>query len=201
MTDFQKLRIFHAILAIACVLAYLTGEMGWVHRWIGYGVAVLIAFRLLWSLVGARQIGLTRLLPAWHEIKATSFSYHPAASKILLSGVIACLLTVTATGIALDQPDLFTGSAAVNGTVTGTGPPTRFSATPVAFVGPALADDGEGEYEGGEDWIEEVHEAFANLLFLFVGLHVIYILIFKRKLGLFMLFADKTASHTGANRG
>ncbi|MBN8530474.1 MAG: hypothetical protein J0L97_01240, partial [Alphaproteobacteria bacterium] len=39
--------------------------------------------------------------------------------------------------------------------------------------------------------LEEVHEFFGNLLLVFVGLHVTYLLTFKRPLAKFMLFFPK----------
>lgn len=45
----NRIRIYHATLATLAVLAYLTGELGIIHAWLGYGVAVVIAFRLLWA--------------------------------------------------------------------------------------------------------------------------------------------------------
>jgi cytochrome b len=60
-------------------------------------------------------------------------------------------------------------------------------------IAPAFADD-DGEREHDRDGkeneaLEEVHETAANLLVLFVVLHVTYLLAFKRPMALFMLFA------------
>jgi cytochrome b len=46
----------------------------------------------------------------------------------------------------------------------------------------------ENEEEG---MLSEVHEFFGNLLVLVVGLHVTYLLLFKRPVALFMLFLDR----------
>ena len=55
----------------------------------------------------------------------------------------------------------------------------------------ARADDRKGERHKGksEGWLGELHEATANLLFLFVGLPVSYVILFKRKLT-FNMFKD-----------
>lgn len=39
-----------------------------------------------------------------------------------------------------------------------------------------------------DEALEETHEFFGNLLLIFVGLHVSYLLLFKRPLAKFMLF-------------
>ncbi len=65
-------------------------------------------------------------------------------------------------------------------------------------MSPAHADDDEeGEENEGGEWIEEIHEASANLLFLFVGLHVGYVLLFKRKLAFYMLFTETPPARSG----
>jgi hypothetical protein len=60
LTMMNRIRIYHATLATLAVLAYLTGELGIIHARLGYGVAVVIAFRLLWALSGERQVRLMR---------------------------------------------------------------------------------------------------------------------------------------------
>jgi hypothetical protein len=44
MNIMQRIRIYHATLAILAILAYLTGELGLVHAWLGYGVAIVLDF-------------------------------------------------------------------------------------------------------------------------------------------------------------
>jgi cytochrome b len=46
----------------------------------------------------------------------------------------------------------------------------------------------EDDDDKREGWLGELHEATANLLLVFVATHVIYLLLFKRQLALFMLF-------------
>lgn len=58
MSLMHKVRFYHAALAILTVLAYLSGDFGLVHDWLGYGVAVVIALRLLWAVFNPRQLGL-----------------------------------------------------------------------------------------------------------------------------------------------
>ena len=55
----------------------------------------------------------------------------------------------------------------------------------------ARADDRKtsATKESPRGWLGELHEATANLLFLFVGLHVSYVILFKRKFT-FNMFRD-----------
>jgi len=89
-------------------------------------------------------------------------------------GIALMLLTVTGTGIAIDQG-------------------TSIALADVQIVSVAYADDDEheGGHEEEEGLLTEAHELFANLLLLFVGLHVTYILLFKFPLAKFMLFIPK----------
>jgi cytochrome b len=201
MTTFEKIRLSHAALTVGCILAYLTGEAGIVHAWIGYGVAALIALRLVWGLFGPRQVGIARLVPTLEQVSTIRWLDHPAVSKILLSAIIVCLLVVSGTGIALGPGGGEEGrehAAALSKPVSQQTAQEAGTLSQVAFVDPARADTDEAdeETEGGE-WIEEVHEASANLLFLFVGLHVGYVLLFKRKLAFYMLFTETPPARSG----
>jgi cytochrome b len=199
MTTFEKLRLYHAVLGCGCVMAYLTGEFGWIHAWIGYTVAAIIAGRIVWGLFGPRQIGISRLVPTVAEVSAIRWVNHPAVSKVLLSGIIVSLLLVTATGIAIDQLAAATGQArraevghSIGGISFGS-PATNNGREATSFaISTARADDHRGDRRerGRESWLDKLHEGTANLLFIFVGLHVAYVFLFKRKLAIYMLFFD-----------
>lgn len=59
-------------------------------------------------------------------------------------------------------------------------------------IAPAFADDDRDRDRARDrkenETLEEIHETTANLLVLFVVLHVAYLLAFKRRMALFMLF-------------
>src|SRR5262245_31489267 len=52
-------RVFHWILVLAFVCAYVTHRLGVnyfkYHVWCGYTVLVLVAFRLIWGFIGTRH--------------------------------------------------------------------------------------------------------------------------------------------------
>lgn len=175
MSTAHRVRLYHAALAILSILAFITGEMGIVHAWLGYGVGVVILLRLLWALSGDRQVGLMRFYPDFEGLKAGNFFTHPIISKILMLGIAISLIAATATGIAMDK-----GKA--------------IGMTNVSIFAPAYADDNREENEDGEEgpW-GETHEFFANMMLLFVGLHITYLLLFKLPLARFMMFMPPTA--------
>ncbi|MGE5090481.1 MAG: cytochrome b/b6 domain-containing protein [Candidatus Levyibacteriota bacterium] len=73
-------RVFHWLLAISFAGAYATSgydSLRYVHVTLGYTVAVLIAFRLIWAIVGTRYARLS------------SFSYGPRAVRGYLGSLLA----------------------------------------------------------------------------------------------------------------
>jgi cytochrome b len=72
-------RVFHWLLAISFAGAYLTSgydRLRYIHVTFGYTVAVLIAFRLIWAIVGTRHARLS------------SFSYGPQAVRTYLGSLL-----------------------------------------------------------------------------------------------------------------
>lgn len=175
MSIMHQIRIYHVSLVSLSILAYVTGDFGAIHSWLGYGVAVVITFRLLWALSGNPHVGLMRFYPSFEGLNLSNAFSHPAITKVFMLGIALSLLAVTATGIAIDKgKDLGLAQAQV-----------------ISF---AYADNdehhevGEGFYEKA---LEETHEFFANLLLFFVGMHASYLLLFKRPIAKFMLFIPK----------
>jgi cytochrome b len=187
MAAMQRLRVYHALLALLVVFAFLSPEWGHVHSWLGYGVAVMILARLVMALTGAPQLGLMRFYPHFHGLKLGTVFTHPAISGALLLAIALCLIGVTGTGIALDQGRTFSLGR------TEMGQQARPATPELPIIRGDDDEDGErrgggGEDEEGGEAIEEVHEVLGNLLMFLVGGHVAYLLLFKRPLARFMLF-------------
>jgi cytochrome b len=190
MNVMYRMRLYHALLAVLAVAAYLTGEIRPYHAWLGYGVAGVIVLRLLWASGGERQAGLMRFYPEFEGLKLKSLATHPAISRVLMLAIALSLLTVTGTGIAMDQ-----------GRSIGLGAPRAESAAPAQGAEGKIRNrdaehredhEHEGEEHGKEGPLSEVHETAGTLLLVFVGLHVAYLLLFKRPLAKFMLFLPRT---------
>jgi cytochrome b len=172
----QKIRAYHATLAILSALSYVTGELGIIHSWLGYGVAVVICFRLLWALSGNPHVGLMRFYPSFGGLNLTNVFSHPSITKVLMLGIALCLLGVIATGISLEKGNDIGLSGA-------------------QLIAPAHADGDDSRHDkiGSrfyDDVVEEWHELFANLLIFVVGMHASYLLLLKRPLAKFMLFLN-----------
>jgi len=173
MNVIKYLRLYHATLAITALLAYITGELGIIHAWLGYGVALIIVIRLLWAISGESQLGLSKFYPSFEGLKVNNALTHPAISHTLLAGIALSVIAVTLTGIMMDQ-----GKA--------------IGLAEMKMITSAFADDDNGEYgERDEGFLSESHEFLANVMLLFVGMHITYLILFKRPLALFMLFVPK----------
>ncbi|MDR3510636.1 MAG: cytochrome b/b6 domain-containing protein [Caulobacteraceae bacterium] len=179
-----RLRVYHALLATLVILAYLSGEGGMLHIWVGYGVVGLIAFRVLLAISGTPQLGLTRFYPQFDGLNRGALATHPAISRTLLLAIAACTIATAGTGIAMDLGYRLA-------------PGARPAA--VSLAGPRPQPDGRreiddedlGRAEGGEREagpIGEAHGMLAKLLVSLVAIHVTYLLVFKRPLARFMLF-------------
>jgi cytochrome b len=178
MSIMQGLRFYHAVLGLLVIAAFLTGELGTIHAVLGYTIAVIIVGRLVAALSGLRQLGLSRFYPQFEGLTLGNAFTHPAISKTLLVGIAACLILATATGIALDRGralGLATGAVA-----------TEAHARDNSREHHRDAEAGGGKREDGI--VGELHEGLSNFLMIIVGLHVVYLFLFKRPLARFMLF-------------
>ena len=173
MAVMHRIRIFHAFLALTVLAAYFSAEMGLVHAWLGYGVAALILFRLIWALSGAPQLGLARFYPLFKDLHLKGIMTHPAISQILLAGIALSVIGATGTGIMMDKGRALQPSALSSLSLSG-------------------EHESAGRADESGEIYEEAHEYLANLAIALVVLHVLYLLSFKRPLARFMLFANKT---------
>ncbi|MCX7258173.1 MAG: cytochrome b/b6 domain-containing protein [Polaromonas sp.] len=141
-------RMQHWLMALSFTGAYLTAEgERWrlVHVTLGYTLAGLLVFRVLWGLFGPRQARLSVLgrklqgLPGWLK-SLTSLSSPEALApawrqgqNLLMALAVALILTLV---------------------------------VPVSLSGYAIWD------EWGGDWLEELHEFFSNALLVVVLGHI-----------------------------
>jgi cytochrome b len=186
MSQLQWLRAYHAVLACLVAATYLSGEAGLIHALLGYLVALVILGRITAAWTGLPTLGLARFYPSFEGLRLDSAFAHPAISRVLLAGIAVCLIGATATGLALDR-----------------GQSIGVAQNPLATVAHAESREREHgrttrftameEREGGS--LGEAHEGLSNALVVLVGLHIAYLLLFKRKLAHFMLFLAPRGRH------
>lgn len=140
-------RMFHALFALGFAGAWATGDSeAWraLHVTLGYTLAGLLGFRLVYGLVGPRPARWSML---WRRIAAAPAWWRGSWRKLANPRVIGWtqgrhLL------LSLSIVALLAGIA------------------PLALSGYAVYA------EWGGEWLEEVHEFFANALLMLVGVHL-----------------------------
>ncbi len=101
-------RGFHWTTALVFFANYWLIEDGPVHRWLGYGVAALVALRLVWGVVGSPHARFADFFPTPARVKthmrALLRREHPAIighnpfGGLMIVALLALLAMVTATG-------------------------------------------------------------------------------------------------------
>lgn len=163
-------RIFHWSLVVLFTVAYLSGdEMETLHEVAGYGVLVLLAFRLVWGVIGSKYARFSDFIYGPKAVLGYAQSlrigkpihylgHNPLGGWMVIALLLSLLLT-TWTGLELYATE-------------GKGPLASLD-TPVI----AAAQAGEREHEDdeggdGHEFWEEVHEFFSNLTLLLVFVHI-----------------------------
>ena len=135
-------RVFHAMLAFSFIGAYITAESErWrlVHVTLGYTVAALVVFRIVWGLVGTRHA------------RFSDFVRAPQAAMRYLGSMLR------------GRPEHHPGH----------NPAGALAIVALLALAHAVTATGWANYnELGGEWLEEVHEAAANLMLGVVLVHV-----------------------------
>ncbi len=147
------IRIFHWSLVFFFFVAYLTeDDIIDVHVWAGYTVTLLVIFRLIWGVIGPSPARFASFVRApsrildyiRHMLRMDPPHYlgHNPAAGAMVIALLVSLILVTFTGMSIIAAE-------------GQGP---------------LADTFAAGLNA--EWMEEIHEFFANLTLLLVFLHV-----------------------------
>jgi cytochrome b len=152
------MRIFHWSLVFTFFVAFIT-EDDWMdlHIQAGYAVSILIAFRLIWGFIGTRQARFLSFvkppsvvisyLKQMLSLRAPHYLGHNPLAAVMVIALLGCITLVVFTGIVMIAGE-------------GQGP----------LVG-IFPDSWSGE------WMEEIHEFFANFSLLLVIAHVSGVLV------------------------
>jgi cytochrome b len=140
-------RFFHWSLVALFALAYATGdEVERVHIAAGYAIAVLLAMRLVWGIVGPPQARFSSFVRRPREVLAylrdvcrfrarRYVGHNPAGAAMILALLLALTATVV-TGVMMTTDAYW-----------------------------------------GAEWVEDLHEALANVTVALILLHVAGVLI------------------------
>jgi cytochrome b len=161
------IRIFHWLLAVSVITAWFIDEPLWLHNWLGYTAATLVALRVIWGFVGPQEArfssfvrGPRVVLQYFLDLIRLSSRRYLGHSPAEGAMVIALLLMVGVTAI--------TGMANL-AAERGQGPLAGLVTQTQQSV-PA----GE-RHENGRDedsLLKEVHETAANITLILVVFHL-----------------------------
>lgn len=183
-------RITHwGIVAAVIANALAVEEGSSQHVWIGYGLAALLALRLLWGLIGPPEARFSafppspsRALAHLREIaagKRTPHASHNPLGALMVYTIWSCLAVIIATGIAMAPP-----SAAPWTNLEGK---ERTEAVEHPSASTAADEDEGGQAseagEREESPLTEVHEIAVNLLYLLIALHLAGVIFETRRSG------------------
>lgn len=154
-------RVFHWALAAGFFIAYLTeDDFLTLHVWAGYTVAGLLAFRIIWGLIGPRYARFSNFVFAPSVVlgylkdvllfRPRRYVGHNPAGGAMIVALLVCLIITAVTGLV------------VYGAAENAGPLAAY----LGYLG-----------EAGGDAFEEVHEFFANLTLFLVFVHITGVLV------------------------
>ena len=151
-------RVFHWTLVLSFAIAWISAdEFDTLHFWAGYTIAALVAFRIVWGVIGTRHARFSDFVYRLSTIKSylidlaalrpKHYVGHNPAGGLMVIVLLLSLGLLTFTGMASVAPD-------------GIGP---------------LAGTWIESISG--HWMEDVHEAVANLVLALVLFHIAGVLI------------------------
>lgn len=162
-------RLFHWSLVLFYTIAYISEDNELIHVYAGYVVLGLIAFRVVWGLIGTKYARFSNFIYGKRETinyfkslftrNPKRFLGHNPVGGWMILAMLVSILLVSWTGLELYADE-------------GKGPLTG---TSVEIFGMVHADGDEESHEDEESresvW-EEIHESLANLTLLLVFMHV-----------------------------
>ncbi|MEN8108506.1 MAG: cytochrome b/b6 domain-containing protein [Pseudomonadota bacterium] len=185
------IRIFHWSLVLAFTVAYLSGdEESSLHIYSGYVVLGLIAFRVLWGLIGTRYARFSNfvyspgtVIQYLKDLVAKNPKHyvgHNPAGGWMVIAMLLCLFIVSVSGLKVYAIEEGLG-------------PLADETPALTIISPAYADDdgddlgnheknenGHGEDEEAEEYWEEIHEVSSYFMLLLIFLHIAGVIVSGR---------------------
>lgn len=162
-------RFGHWMLVACFLTAWFTeGSPMWLHKSAGYGVAIVLGFRLLWGFIGTRHARFHDFLYAPREVLAylrsllsrtpRHYMGHNPAAGLMVFALLFALAGTAGTGMLLYDAN------------SGKGPVAT-----LRLWSQGLPTDGSVKHKRDKKEVhqlEELHEAFANATMLLIVLHI-----------------------------
>ncbi len=162
----------HWSLVVLFFVAYISGdEESLVHVYAGYGVATIVALRLVWGLIGTEHArfrdfiygpkAVARYVRSLVAFKPEHYLGHNPVGGWMVVALLLSLIGVSWSGLEVYGAE-------------GHGP---LAAAPSQLIPPASANGDEAGRGQGEGYWEEVHEALADLTLVLAMFHIAGVLL------------------------
>ncbi len=110
-------RLFHWMLVASVTGSWLLTDMRWLHRRLGYIVVGLIAFRLIWGVIGGRHARFTDFIPSPRRFllylrdmargqEERTLGHNPAGAAMIVA-LLTLLSAISATGVMMGMDRYF----------------------------------------------------------------------------------------------
>jgi cytochrome b len=179
----NQFRVYHIAFGLAVAAAYFTGEsLGLIHAWMGYGIAALLALRLVLGLARKRGFEFRRLKPSLATPpRGQTGMRHPAIARLTMLALFITVIGSGVTGIVMDK-----GGTLVGQSIRAHDEDRAEERRPTVTTPGSKTERREREEKHG--LIETVHKTLGSLLLPLVLIHAIYLLLFRFDLARFILF-------------
>jgi len=184
-------RLTHWGIVIAVIANGLVTEEGsGAHVWIGYGLAALLALRLLWGFIGPNDARFAAFAPsprrAASHIRAIArgeravHASHNPLGALNVYAIWTTLIVIIGAGVAMAGPpsletrprgEYSQGLEHSDGQQERAEDEAHGRQSPQAVGNVQAAKAREGE-DGGGEALEEIHESAVYLLYLLIALHL-----------------------------
>lgn len=184
-----------AIVAAMLLNALVTEEGSNPHVWVGYGLAAILALRLLWGLIGPREARFSAFPPSPARAIAhirdiaggrrTEHTSHNPLGALMVYAIWGALGVIIASGIAMAGiPDSNAAEPAHRPAAA-----ADVSRQEQQDAGEEREERDDEAEEGEEGPFGEVHEAAVNLLYVLILLHLAGVLFEARRSGRHIVMA------------
>jgi len=163
------IRVFHWSMALFFIIAYLTGEeLETMHAYAGYIIIGLLAFRIVWGVIGTQHARFSNFIYSPQTITSylkrlltnspKHYLGHNPAGGAMVVVMIVFLSLSSWSGLKAYEAE-------------GKGP---LAAIETSIVSTAVADgwyENDRGHKGDEFW-EEAHELIVNFMLLLIAVHL-----------------------------
>ena len=172
-------RLFHWSLVIVFIVAYLSGEdESELHIYAGYVILGLVLFRIIWGFIGTKHAKFKDFIYSPSEImlhakgllsgKVKPYLGHNPLGGLMVMALLLTLMLTVVSGLKVYGAE-------------GYGPLAKSDTS--YFISSANASNPEGmkdedhEDSDAEEFWEEIHEFFANLMIFLIVFHILGVII------------------------